>query len=66
MQSPGLSSHTLIADLLTADPQAANTLLELRVDCLGCDMNVFCTIEDLCRQYGLELETIMELLKVRK
>jgi len=43
-----LSPQTLIADLLDISPVIANLLFELRVDCVGCSMNRFCSLEDLC------------------
>ena len=54
-----LSRETLIADVLEASPRVASLLLELRVDCIGCSMNKFCTLEDLCRQYSLDVETLI-------
>lgn len=54
-----LSPQMLVADLLDTSPLVASLLLELRVDCLGCSMNKFCTLEELCSQYELELENII-------
>ena len=47
----------LVADLLGTFPHMASLLLELRLDCLGCSMNKFCTLEELCKQYELDVET---------
>jgi hypothetical protein len=54
-----LSPHILVADLLDYSPLVVPLLLELRVDCVGCSMNKYCTLEDLCAQYELDLETIL-------
>jgi hypothetical protein len=65
MEHSTLSSCTLIADLLASSPLVAPLFVELRVDCLGCSMNKFCTLEDLCNQYQLELETVTSLIQER-
>lgn len=54
-----LSPHILVADLLTYSPLVVTLLLELRVDCVGCSMNKYCTLEELCAQYELDLENIL-------
>jgi hypothetical protein len=65
MEHTTLSSRTLVADLLAASPLMAPLFVELRVSCVGCSMNKFCTLEDLCDQYQLELETIMNMIRER-
>jgi hypothetical protein len=65
MEHLTLSPRTLVADLLAATPLIAPLFVELRVDCIGCSMNKFCTVEDLCDQYRLDLETIMNMIQER-
>ncbi|HAE58803.1 MAG TPA: hypothetical protein DCG54_04655 [Anaerolineae bacterium] len=60
MEHPRLSPRTSVANLLAASPRVASTLLDLRVDCIGCSMNHFCDLQEMCRQYGLELEAVMK------
>ena len=60
-----LSPRTLIAEILASTPLIAHLFVELRVDCLGCSMNKFCTLEDLSNQYQLELETVINLIQER-
>ena len=59
-----LSPRILVADLLDYSPLVASLFLELRVDCIGCSMNKFCTLDELCAFYGLDLENF--LCKVRE
>jgi len=59
------SPHILVANLLDASPLAVNLLLELRVDCVGCSMNKFCTLEELCAQYELNLENVLYKVQER-
>jgi hybrid cluster-associated redox disulfide protein len=63
MKYPLLSPRMLVADLLALSPLVAPFLLDLRVDCVGCSMNRFCTLEELCTLYGLELEVILQNLQ---
>ena len=60
-----LSPQTFIADLLASTPLMAPLFVELRVGCVGCSLNKFCTLEDLCDQYHLELETVIDMIQER-
>jgi hypothetical protein len=60
-----LSSQTLVADLLDGSPPITKLLLELRVDCIGCSMNKFCTLEELCAHYELDLEIFLSKVQKR-
>jgi hypothetical protein len=65
MEHPTLSPGTLVADLLAASPLAAGALVELRTDCVGCSMNRFCTLQEMCNQYELEFESVVKFLQER-
>lgn len=65
MEHPLLLSHMLVADLLTYSPLIAPLLFELRVDCLGCSMKKFCSLEELSRQYKMDLETLIAIIQER-
>lgn len=58
-----LSPQTLVADLLDISPVIASLLFELRVDCVGCAMNRFCSLEDLCIYYDLDLDSVMHRIQ---
>jgi hybrid cluster-associated redox disulfide protein len=60
-----LSPQMLVTDLLDTYPLVASLLLELRVDCLGCSMNKFCTLEEVCTQYELDLENVIYKVQER-
>lgn len=53
------SPDTLISELLARPPSVANLLIELRVDCVGCSMNNFCDLSELCLHYGLDLDKVL-------
>ena len=53
----------LVADLLAFYPLTTSLFIELRVDCVGCSMNQFCTLEDLTKYYDLDLEMISDRIQ---
>ncbi len=57
------SPDMLISDLLARSPLVPALLIELRVDCVGCSMNRFCTLGDLCTHYELDLESILRRIQ---
>lgn len=63
MEHPLLSPRSLVADLIASSTLAAAAFLNLRVDCIGCSMNKFCTLEDVSHQYGLSLDAVINELK---
>ena len=63
MEHPFLSPRILVADLLASSLPTASTFLDLRVDCIGCFMNKFCTLEDVSRHYDLSMDTVLDALK---
>lgn len=65
MEHPTLSPLTLVADLLASTPLIAHLFVELRVDCIGCSLNKFCTLNDLCEHYQLELDTVIRMIQER-
>jgi hybrid cluster-associated redox disulfide protein len=62
MEHPTLSPEMLVADLLAASPLAVETLIKLRVDCVGCSLNRFCTLKEMCSQYDLEIDSVLKQL----
>ncbi len=65
METLTLSSRTLVADLLATTPPVAAVFVELRLGCVGCSLNKFCTLEDVCDQYQLNLETLIRMIQER-
>jgi hypothetical protein len=58
-----ISSTILVADLLIFYPLVTSLFIELRVNCIGCSMNRFCTLEDLCKYYDLDLKMISDRIQ---
>ncbi len=49
-----------ISNLLDLYPQTASLFIDLRVNCIGCSLNRFCTISDLCEYYDLDHASVWE------
>ncbi len=58
-----LDPQTPVAEVLAGIPQAALYFLGRRLDCVGCRMAPFCTLEEVCRQYELEIEQFLQDLR---
>ena len=57
------SPRILVADLLELSPLIAPLLINLRVDCVGCSLNKFCSLEELCKYYELDLENTNQRIR---
>ena len=58
-----LISQTRVAEVLANDPQAARFFLDRHLDCVGCRMAPFCTLEEVCRQYELDIQHFLQDLR---
>ena len=58
-----LLSHSLVAEMLECSPGAAAILIDLHVACVGCSMNKFCTLEDMCSYYEIDIDHILSLIQ---
>ena len=56
------SNRMRISELLALSPMMTPLLIELRVDCIGCSMNRFCTLKTLCSQYNLDFDETTGLI----
>jgi hybrid cluster-associated redox disulfide protein len=65
MEQPDLSARTIVADVLAFSPRMAPLFVELRLDCVGCSMNRFCSLADLCRDYAMDLNTLLAAIRER-
>ena len=65
MEYPQPSPRMQISELLALSPQMARLFIELRTDCIGCPMNKFCTLEELCRNYELDIDLVMMRFQAR-
>ena len=57
---PNISSHTTIGELLERYPQLIHLFMEMELMCVGCPAEGFHTIEDVSREYHLDLDRLLE------
>ena len=50
-----LSKDWTVEQVLESYPQTADIFVRLKADCVGCRLEWFCTLEDVVREYGLNL-----------
>ena len=65
MEPEHLAPTTLVADVLALSPLAGHVLIHMRLDCPGCAMVRFCTLEDLGTHYNLDANKLIKLLNER-
>jgi hybrid cluster-associated redox disulfide protein len=51
-----------VEQLLAAHPELAHTFIQLKLDCVGCYLERFCTLRDIAQSYSLDLEMFMNTL----
>ncbi len=54
----------LISQLLTSYPQVTRLLIDLRTDCVGCSLNRFCTVSEMCEYYDLDYPSVWDQILV--
>jgi hybrid cluster-associated redox disulfide protein len=54
-----LSSHSLVSELTTLTPQTMPLFIAQHLDCIGCSMAKFCTLEEVAGHYGLDLQLLL-------
>jgi hybrid cluster-associated redox disulfide protein len=55
----------LVSDLLMDHPQLLQLFFEQNLDCVGCRMARFCTLEEVSRQYGMDLKVFIQTIDER-
>ena len=63
METLNITPHMLVADVLAYAPGAGSVFIALRMDCMGCVMARFCTLEGAAAQYRLDLAQLMARLQ---
>ena len=57
-----IEKTTKIGELLEAEPEKADILLEAGMHCLGCPASQEETIEEACMVHGIDVDEILERL----
>lgn len=52
----------VVDDIMRQWPQTIRVFLDFRMSCVGCPIATFHTVEDSCREHGIELATFLAAL----
>jgi hybrid cluster-associated redox disulfide protein len=59
-----LRENTTIAQVLNAWPQTVPFFIQHRMDCIGCPVASFCTVQEASQHYDLDLQGDLQRLVV--
>ncbi len=52
----------LVDDIMRAAPHTIRVFLEFRMSCVGCPIACFHTVDDACREHGIDRDKFLEAL----
>ncbi|GAB4415528.1 MAG: hypothetical protein Kow002_00720 [Anaerolineales bacterium] len=58
-----LAKDWTVQQVVESYPQAADFFIQLKTDCVGCRLDWFCTLEDVARDYALNLDELLAILE---
>lgn len=64
-ERPPLTSQSPVAEVLALGPEIALLFLDWHTECVGCSLVRFCTLEDVSRYYGLDLDAMLNQIQER-
>jgi hybrid cluster-associated redox disulfide protein len=53
----------LVDDVMIRLPETISVFIRFRMRCVGCPMACFHTVDDACREHGVDRETFLEALR---
>jgi len=55
----------LVDDVMRSSPQTIRVFLEFKMRCVGCPIACFHTVDDACREHGVDRELFLQALRAR-
>lgn len=55
--------HSLVDDIMREWPVTMRVFLDYRMNCVGCPIGTFHTIEDSCREHGINADEFVTALR---
>lgn len=52
----------LVDDVMSRSPQTIHVFLEFKMRCVGCPIACFHTVDDACREHGVDREAFFKAL----
>jgi hybrid cluster-associated redox disulfide protein len=59
-----INYDTLVDDVMEVWPVTIRVFLDFRFGCVGCPIATFHTVDDACREHGIEREVFLQALRV--
>jgi hybrid cluster-associated redox disulfide protein len=53
----------LVDDVMRESPQTIRVFLQFKMRCVGCPIACFHTVDDACREHGVDREAFLEALR---
>jgi hybrid cluster-associated redox disulfide protein len=53
----------LVDEVMSRSPQTIKVFLEFKMRCVGCPIGCFHTVDDACREHGVDRETFLRALR---
>lgn len=60
---PTVDPTQTIQEIFQRYPQVIPVFLEFKLDCVGCSLEAFCTLEDVFREYTVDRQAFMTRLE---
>jgi hybrid cluster-associated redox disulfide protein len=54
----------IVGEVMTAWPATIRVFLDFRMGCVGCPISSFHSVEEACREHGIDHDTFMAALRV--
>ncbi len=61
-QNMSFQSDDLVDDIMRAAPHTIRVFLEFKMSCVGCPIACFHTVDDACREHGIDRDRFLEAL----
>ena len=59
-----IQNNKSLINIFKEYPVTINLFFDKRLDCVGCTMNQFCTMEDVFENYALDREQFLEEISI--
>jgi hybrid cluster-associated redox disulfide protein len=57
-----IAFHTLVDDVMRHKPSTIRVFLDFKMRCVGCPIACFHTVDDACREHGVDRERFLNAL----
>lgn len=58
-----IENFSLVDDVMRGRPAAIRVFLDFRMNCIGCPIAGFHSVEDACRAHGLDVAPVLAALR---